>query len=142
MVVPQVVIDTNVLIAALRSQFGASYQLLLLSGSDKFEINLSVPLVLEYEEAAKRYAENLGLSFQTIEDIIGYLCSIARRHQIYYLWRPLLPDPSDEMVLEVAVAGRCDFLLTYNERDFRPAKRFAVKVVTPQEFLREIGEIP
>jgi putative PIN family toxin of toxin-antitoxin system len=131
-----VVIDTNVFIAALRSQVGASHRLLLLSGSDKFEIHLSVPLVLEFEEAAKRQAEELGLSFQAIDDIIDYLCSVACHRQVYYLWRPLLPDPSDEMVLEVAVAGRCDFLVTYNEKDFRPARTFGVKV-WPENWLKK-----
>ncbi len=139
---PQIVIDTNVFIAALRSQRGAAHRLLLLAGTGKFELNLSVPLVLEYEEIAKRQAKEIGLRWQVIEDIVGYLCSVAVRHKIHYLWRPFLPDPKDDMVLELAVAGQCDYVVTYNERDFRGADQFGVKVVTPQAFLKEIGELP
>ena len=76
-------IDTNVLVAALRSQHGASLRLLMLVGTGQFEINLSVPLVLEYEEVAKRQADEIGLGLQAIDDIIGYLCSVALQHSIY-----------------------------------------------------------
>jgi len=76
------------------------------------------------------------------DDTIGYLCSIALRHRIHYLWRPVLPDPKDDMVLEVAVAGRCESIVTFNERDFRGTERFGIRVITPLAFLREIGEIP
>jgi putative PIN family toxin of toxin-antitoxin system len=141
MPVPQIVIDTNVFITALRSQNGAGYRLLMLAGTGKFGISLSVPLVLEYEEVAKRQADELELSPQTIEDIIDYLCSIAARRKIHYLWRPFVPDPKDDMVLEVAVAGQCDYIVTYNQKDFRGADQFGVKVVTPQAFLEEIGEL-
>jgi predicted nucleic acid-binding protein len=88
---PGIVVDTSVFVAALRSRYGAAYHLML-TGKQRFEINLSVPLVLEYEEVAKRQAEDLGLEAQDIEAIIGYLCSVAVAHRIYYLWRPFLPD--------------------------------------------------
>jgi len=97
----QVVIDTNVIISALRSQYGASYKLLTLLERANFEINLSVPLLLEYEDVAKRQAEELGLDEKTIDDILDYLCSVAKRWRIYYLWRPYLKDPKDDMVLGV-----------------------------------------
>jgi len=66
---------------------------------------------------------------------------IGARHKIHYLWRPFLPDPKDDMVLEIAVAGQCEYIVTYNEKDFRGAAQFGVKVVTPQAFLEEIGEL-
>jgi putative PIN family toxin of toxin-antitoxin system len=137
---PQVVVDTNVLIAALRSQLGAGYRLLSLVGTGKFEVNLSVPLVLEYEEVAKRQAGELGLTLQAIDEIIDYLCAVAVQHKIHYLWRPVLSDPKDDLVLEVAVAGQCDFIVTYNEKHFRGAEQFQVEVITPQVFLQKIGE--
>ncbi|MEO6727065.1 MAG: putative toxin-antitoxin system toxin component, PIN family [Blastocatellia bacterium] len=115
----QVVIDTNVLIAALMSQYGASYKLLTLLGSNKFEINLSVPLVLEYEDVAKRLLGRIALTTNEVDDVIDYVCLVAHRRKIHYLWRPFLNDPKDEMVLELAVAAGCDTIVTYNKRDFR-----------------------
>ena len=139
---PSIVIDTNVVIPALRSRFGAAHRLIMLSGTGRFDMNRSVPLVLEYESVAMRQAAELVLEPETIDEIIGYLCSIALRHRIHYLWRPVLPDPKDDMVLEVAVAGGCESIVTFNERDFREAERFGIRVITPLAFLREIGEIP
>lgn len=139
---PSIVVDTNVFITALRSKLGAAYRFLLMAGTGKFEINLSVPLALEYEATAKRLAADLKLEPETIDDIVGYLCSIAVRRRIHYLWRPILPDPKDDMVLEVAVAGQCAYIVTYNERDFRGSERFGIRVIAPQAFLREIGELP
>jgi putative PIN family toxin of toxin-antitoxin system len=138
---PQIVIDTNVLVAALRSQHGAAYRLLRLVGSGQFEINLSVPLVLEYEEVAKRQADKIGLSLQAIDDIVDYLCLVANRQSIHYLWRPLLEDPKDDMVLELAVAGQCDFIVTYNQRHFRGTEQFGIRVATPKVILEKIGAL-
>ena len=139
MATTQVVIDTSVFVAALRSQLDASFRLLGLVGMGRFDINLSVPLVLEYEEVAKRQLDEIGLNLVDVDDIIDYLCSVAVRHPIHYLWRPALPDPEDDMVLEVAVAGECEYIVTYNEKDFRGAEQFGVKIISPQEFLKQIG---
>jgi putative PIN family toxin of toxin-antitoxin system len=138
----QIVIDTSVFVAALHSQLGASYRLLGLVGTGRFDINLSVPLVLEYEEVAKRALDQIGLNPADVDEIIDYLCSVAVRRLIYYLWRPVLPDRDDDMVLEVAVAGECEFIVTYNEKDFRGAEQFGVSVISPQEFLKQIGVSP
>ncbi|MBI4737124.1 MAG: putative toxin-antitoxin system toxin component, PIN family [candidate division NC10 bacterium] len=138
----QIVIDTNVLVAALRSRRGASFRVLSLVGGKDFGINISVPLVLEYEDAAKRIAREIGLSHGDIDDILDYICRVAHHCQIYFLWRPFLKDPRDDLVLEVAVEGGCDFIVTYNVRDFEGADRFGVRVVTPGEFLRAIGALP
>ncbi len=137
----QVVIDTNVLIAALRSRRGASHRLFLLIGSAKFDINVSVPLILEYEDAAKRFTTETALSNENIDDILDYLCTVANRRQIFYLWRPFLQDPKDDMVLELAVTANCGLIITYNKKDFEGADRFGIRVVTPKEFLEEIGEL-
>jgi len=139
---PRIVIDTNVLVAALRSKRGASYRLLNLINSEKFSIHISVPLVLEYEDAAKKLLEDIPLTEQDVDDILDYLCAVAQRHKIFYLWRPFLKDAKDDMVLELAVTADCDFIVTYNERDFQGAERFGLRVVTPKEFLEEIGELP
>lgn len=137
----QIVIDTNVFIAALRSQSGASFKLLGLVGEcDSFEINLSVPLVLEYEDVANRQSHVNGLSAQDIGDVLDYLCSVGNRRQIYFLWRPFLKDPKDDMVLELAVEAQCKYIVTFNKKDFAGIEKFALQVLTPQELLRKIGE--
>lgn len=138
----QIVMDTNVFVAALRSRRGASHRLLMLIDSGKFEINVSVPLVLEYENAAKRLIGDISLTERDIDDILDYICTVANRRKVFYLWRPFLRDPKDDMVLELAVAASCDFIVTYNKRDFQGAERFGLRVVTSKEFLQEIGELP
>jgi predicted nucleic acid-binding protein len=139
---PQIVLDTCGLVSALRSSRGASHRLLFLIDSGKFETNLSVPLVLEYEEVCKRQAAHLALTDRDIDAVIDYLCRVGNHWRISYLWRPMLSDPADDMVLELAVTAACDFIVTFNKTDFRGAERFGVRVVTPREFLQEIGELP
>src|SRR5437868_14758830 len=138
----KIVIDTNVVVSALRSIRGASYRLFTLLGSGRFEINISVPLVLEYEEVCKRSLGLIPLTPADIDDVVNFLCRLANRHTVFYHWRPFLNDPEDDMVLELAVAAGCDAIVTYNRRDFRGVDRFGIRVLTPSEFLREIGELP
>lgn len=137
----QVVLDTNVLIAALRSRRGASHRLLGLIGDRRWQMNLSVPLFLEYEDVAKRPDAGLTLSTGEIDDILDFICAEANLREIFYLWRPVLPDPKDDFVLELAVESRCDFIVTFNIRDFAGAETFGIEAITPQEFLRKLGEI-
>jgi putative PIN family toxin of toxin-antitoxin system len=138
---PRVVLDTNVVIAGLRSNRGASYLLLAELGRGNIEIALSVPLILEYEDALGRNRVAAGLSTQDVEAVLDFFCSVARLQRIFYLWRPLLPDPSDDMVLEVAVAAQCSALVTHNIRDFVGADQLGVRVLTPAAFLRQIGVV-
>jgi len=135
----RIVIDTNVLVAALRSVFGASFKLVSLLPSGKFTIAVSVPLVIEYEEVLKRELAGVHLTAQDIDDFVDFLCQVGLRQDIFFLWRPLLPDPSDDMVLEVAVASSCDAIVTYNKRHFRRAEHFGLRILDPREFLDEIG---
>ena len=134
-------IDTCVLISALRSRNGASFKLLSLSDSKKFTFFLSVPLVLEYESVAKRMSRNLGLTYSDIEDIIDYLCTVAEHLKVHFLWRPNLKDPSDDFVLELAVESKCNYIVTHNIKDFKDINKFNLQAITPQELLRNIGEI-
>jgi putative PIN family toxin of toxin-antitoxin system len=138
----QVVIDTNVLVAALLSSRGASHRLLRLVGDDRWRMNLSVPLVLEYEQTLKRVCAGEALSGSDIDGILQFLCANASLRPIFFLWRPLLPDPKDDFVLELAVESRTDFLLTFNAKDFAGAEHFGIRVITPREFLAIIGEAP
>lgn len=110
--------------------------------SGKFEINVSVPLVLGYEGVAKRLIGDTALTERDIDDILDYVCAVANRRKVFYLWRPFLKDPKDDMVLELAVIANCDFIVTYNKDDFRGVERFGLRVVTPKEFIQEIGGLP
>jgi putative PIN family toxin of toxin-antitoxin system len=137
----QVVVDTNVVLAALRSRRGASHLLLSMIGDGRWQMNLSVPLFLEYEDVVKRPDSGLGLSAAEIDDILDFICAEANLREIFYLWRPVLSDPNDDFILELAVESRCDYIVTFNVRDFAGAGKFGVEVITPQEFLRKLGEI-
>ena len=138
MSIPNVVIDTNVVIAALRSKRGASNRLLSLIGTSKFEIHDSVALILEYEEVLQRQRTELGLSEKEVSIFIDSLCAMAHHHQIYFLWRPYLTDVDDELVLELAVSANCEYILTHNVRDFRGSDKFGIRAITPREFLQII----
>lgn len=137
---PQIVLDTNVLVAAVRSRRGASHRLLSLVDAGYFEIAVSVPLVLEYEDVLSR--PELCLSPEDARDVVDYLCTIGNRHQVHFLWRPYLNDPKDDMVLELAVTAGCRYIVTFNERDFRDIERFGLQAIRPIEFLRIIGDVP
>jgi predicted nucleic acid-binding protein len=126
-------------VAALRSRRGASFRLLELVGSGRFRISISVPLVLEYEAAAKDAAEDVGLTHDDIDAILDYICREGRRGPIFYLWRPILPDPKDDHVLEVAVEAGCHSIVNHNVRDFGECGRLGIEVLPPGRFLRRIG---
>jgi putative PIN family toxin of toxin-antitoxin system len=139
--IQRVGIDTCVFVSALRSSRGASYRLLSLVGTGVFDITLSVPLVLEYEDAAKRLGDATGLSHTDIDDVIDYLCSAAHLQEIHFLWRPVLRDPRDDHVLELAVEAGCELIVTHNIRDFADSEQFGITAVRPGEYLRKIGGV-
>ena len=130
------VLDSNVLVAALRSRNGASFQLLRLLRAGRFEVAISVPLAIQYESVLIRHAKEVELSRQEAVGLVDYFCQVAHKQEIHFLWRPTLSDPGDEFVLELAVAAGCRFIVTHNIRDFSGADRFGVSIVTPGEFLR------
>jgi putative PIN family toxin of toxin-antitoxin system len=136
------VIDTNVLYSGLRSRNGASFRLLESLGGKSFQPCISVPLVLEYQQTLTQKQSDLTLSVSDIESVLDYLCSIGHKQRIFYLWRPLLRDTKDDMVLELAVAAECEYIVTYNRKDFSGAERFGISIVSPLEFLKAIGELP
>ncbi len=134
-----VVIDTNVLIAALRFKRGASHKLLVSIGKGVYRPNVSVPLFIEYESVAKRTGNAVGLTLDDVNAILDYILSKSSIREIFYLWRPFLKDSNDDLVLEVAVESQSKYIITFNKRDFRGVETFGVKVVTPQEFMIERG---
>ncbi|MBL3619748.1 MAG: putative toxin-antitoxin system toxin component, PIN family [gamma proteobacterium endosymbiont of Lamellibrachia anaximandri] len=135
----KVVIDTNVLVAAFRSKQGASYKLLISLINGAYQPNISVPLFVEYESVKKRAGMVGGLTEKDINAILDYLLSKSSIREIFYLWRPCLKDPKDNLVLEVAVESQSEYIITFNKKDFRGVDKFGIKAVTPQEFMIERG---
>jgi len=134
-----VILDTNVLVSAVRSRRGASFQILRRIGSGAFDIAVSVPLALEYEAALLRHLPETTLDEDDALAIIDYICLVAKRQPIFLLWRPLLRDPKDDMVAETAIAAGCDAVVTHNVIDFDELGKFGVGVLRPAAFLIEIG---
>ena len=130
-----VVLDTNVLIAALRSKRGASYKLLISLTDGLYVPNISVPLFVEYESVAKRKGMLEGLSNEDIDAVLDYLLSRSSIRKVFYLWRPFLKDPKDDLVLEVAVESQCKYIITFNKKDFKGISKFGIEALTPKEFL-------
>jgi len=137
-----IVLDTNVLVAALKSNQGASFMLLSLIDNGDFILNISVPLFLEYESVAFRESLILPLNNSDIEDILNYIAQVSSKRDIFFLWRPYLKDPKDDLILEVAVESESKIIVTYNKKDFVGIDKFGIKALTPQEFLNKRGLLP
>jgi putative PIN family toxin of toxin-antitoxin system len=131
----RVVLDTSVVVAGLRSRLGASFKLLSMLGSSKFEIAISVPLLFEYEDVLSRFIDPALFLKEDIDAFLDYVCATAHRQDIFFLWRPHLVDPKDDLVLELAVAAGCGCIVTHNQRDFAGAEKFGVRIYRPGEFL-------
>lgn len=142
MPLPQVVIDTNVIVAGLRTRRGSAFQLITLVGTGQFDIHLSVPLVLEYTDVLLRELPKLYLSREEVDDLIDFYCAVGDHHEIFFLWRSFLRDPKDDMVLELAVKAGCESIITHNTRDFVGIEQFGLNFLEPSEFLRSIGKLP
>lgn len=139
----RLVLDTNVVVAALRSPSGASAALLEQALDRRFTLLLSIPLVLEYEGSCTDPAQRIasGLSESEVGTIVSALCAVAERVQAWFLWRPQLRDPADEMVLETAVNGSANALVTFNRRDFGDAPdAFGIEMLSPGQALGKIAE--
>jgi putative PIN family toxin of toxin-antitoxin system len=134
-----VVVDTNVLVAAFRSSLGASHRLLQTIEERRWRPVISPALALEYESVLKRRILELGLSFADIDDFTEYLRSHARLVQIYFRWRPLLPDPDDDRILQVAVRSGAP-IVTFNVRDFRGSEGLGIRTISPAELLAIMGD--
>jgi putative PIN family toxin of toxin-antitoxin system len=136
---PRIVLDTSVVVDGLRSRRGTAFELLSRVGQGGFEIALSVPLLLEYEDALLRHPELTRLGRTGADAVIDYLCKGAHLQRIFYLWRPRLPDPKDDLLLELAVASRCQAIVTNDLRDLAEADNLGVSVLEPGPFLSGLG---
>ena len=139
----RLVLDTSVIVAATRSNAGASRQLLMAALERRFELLLSVPLALEYEAVLKR-PEQIAVSRARVQDIdklLDALIAVSSPVHRAFFWRPLLRDADDEMVLEAALSGNTDLLVTFNKRDFQPiASNLGIALALPREALKRIKE--
>lgn len=135
------VLDTDVLTAALRSDRGASRRLLVGALAGRFGLLVSVPLMIEYEAVLTR-EEHLvaaGASVEDVMTVLDALASVLEPVRLSFLWRPMLPDANDDMVLETAVSGRADLLVTFNRRHFEAASAvFGIAVESPAEAVRRL----
>jgi putative PIN family toxin of toxin-antitoxin system len=134
------VIDTDVLVAARRSRTGASNALLRQVEGRSFVMLASVPLFLEYEAVLTR-AEHLlasGLTAKQVTGFLDYLAGLVVPVKFHFLWRPQLTDVADEMVLETAINGSADAIVSFNTRHFEPATRFGIDIIRPDEALRRL----
>ena len=141
----RVALDTNVLVAALRSDRGASRRLLLGVLERRHQLVASVPLMLEYEAVLSRdeHLQASGLSAEEVQTLLDAVARVAEPVRLAYLWRPLLPDTNDDMVLETATNGRAAMLVTLNLRDFAPAQgMFDLEILSPADALEWLRRRP
>ncbi len=133
-----IVIDTNVILSALQSSKGKSFELISKIGSGLFDFAVSVPLVLEYEAILRNHLDRNFFSDSDIDYFIDYICTAGVKTKIFYLWRPYLKDPFDDHVLELAINAEAESIVTFNKKDFLEAETLGIKIQTPKEFLEEM----
>jgi len=137
----RIVLDTDVVIAGMRSPSGASAALLL--AADRHEVLLlaSLPLAMEYEAVCMRleHRQAAGMTREEAKVFIDAVLAMTEPVEIYFLWRPQLRDPNDEIVLEAAINGQAEAIVTFNRRDYGNAtRRFGIEVLSPSAALERI----
>jgi putative PIN family toxin of toxin-antitoxin system len=136
----RLVIDTDVMVAALQSPTGASRRLFMAVVEREVDLVASVPLFLEWEAVLKRPAvlAAAALSIDDMDIVLDQLASVLLPTDLWFLWRPQLADPNDEMVLETAINGRAAAIVTFNRRHFAAAARFGIAVLLPRDVVRSL----
>jgi len=139
--VRRIVLDTSVVVAALRTRWGAGNAVLRFVASRRLVPLATPPLFLEYEEVLKRVEQRLahGLDVEAVDEFLAEFAALIEPVDLHFRWRPQSRDPNDEMLLETAINGRADALVTYNTSDFAMLHaRFGIRVLTPTELLRRV----
>lgn len=132
-----VVVDANVIYSAIRSSLGSSHVLLAAMAEGKVPFAISAALVFEYEDVLKRSEDQIVFTEAEIDQFLDSIVALGTKHSSYFLWRPLLKDPKDDMVLELAVVSESDRIITHNTKDFKGSTKLGVKAVTPIEYLKK-----
>jgi len=133
----RVVFDTCILYSALRSSMGASHRIVKSLPNPNFRLLISTPVFFEYEEVLRRPKQFPHLNAQDIDDFLDYFASACEHVHINFLWRPQLQDPDDDLILELAVSGRADAIVTFNRRDFVGSEQFGIRVISPKELIEK-----
>lgn len=139
----KIVMDTSVLVAAFRSSGGSSYEILQRAKQRRLTLMASPALFLEYEEVLSRAEQRAihGLTLQQLARVLDDLAAWIVPVEVHFKWRPQLTDPDDEMVLEAAINGRADWIITYNRKDFTgTVKNFGIRALTPAEAIKEMNQ--
>ena len=134
----RVVFETCILFSALRSSQGASHRILTALPRNLFKPVVSIPLFFEYEEVLLRPNQFPHLTTQDINDFLDYVAAVSEQIRVNFLWRPFLPDPRDDLVLEAAFSGEVTAIVTYNLRDFRGSEKLGVNAISPATFLQSL----
>ena len=137
MKIARIVLDTSVLVAAERSRDGASFQLVSMLPTPRFQIALTIALYTEWQAVLTR-PEHMppGVTVKATLGYLRYLASLAHLQDVHFLWRPFLRDPDDDMVLECALASDSQYIVTHNVKDFQRAPELKVQAITPADFLK------
>lgn len=134
----RLVLDTDTMVAAIRSDQGASRRLLIAALERRFALLVSVPLMIEYEAVMTRseHLKAAGLHLAELEELLDAIAGVATPIRLAYLWRPAARDPGDDMVLETAVNGQADAIVTFNLRDLaKAAAQFGIEALSPGQAL-------
>ena len=131
----RVVFDTNVLVAAARSQKGASFALIRMLPSDKFQISISNALYFGYLDVLLRPEIKPPGDDAEMIAAIDAITESAFHQDIFFRWRPWLNDRGDDFVLELAIASQSNFIVTFNINDFGKIGLFGIEAITPSDFL-------
>ena len=132
---PRAVLDTNVLVAAFRSRTGASFEIFRRLRLDEWTAVLSNHLTYEYEEVLKRDAAALSLSLADIDDLLNAICARGEEWSLTHNWEPILQDPDDEPLVQLAQESGARVIITHNTRHLQPAVALGIQLLKPMEFL-------